>query len=153
MKKFVDIFIDGACRGNPGPAAVGVIIMDGEKAVKKISQPIGEATNNIAEYAALIFALQEALILRMPSVKINTDSELLFNQFKGRYKIKNANLKFLYSLVQHLLTGFESVDIRQIPREKNKEADALAAKAIKKEQAKMIAPMFDMGEESPSSEG
>ena len=149
----MELFIDGACSGNPGPAAVGVVISDGKRTVKKISQPIGPATNNIAEYAALIFALQEALILKIPCVRINTDSELLFYQLKGEYKIKNPNLKFLYSLVQHLITGFDSINIRQIPREKNKEADTLAVQAIKKEQAKMIAPMFDMGEESPSSVG
>ena len=117
------------------------------------SQAIGPATNNIAEYTALIYALQEALILRADKVRVNTDSELLYNQIKGSYKIKNTNLKFLCAQIQHLLTGFKTVEIKHVPRQDNRKADMLAAKAIKKEQAKMVAPLFTIGEESPSSKG
>ncbi len=152
MKK-LNIFIDGACQGNPGEAAVGVAIYQDEKLVKEISQAIGQATNNIAEYAALIFGLQEALILKANEACINTDSELLFYQLQGRYKIKNPNLKFLFTFIRHLQSGFKKIDIRRIPREKNREADSLATKALEKEQTKTIAPMFSMGEESPSSRG
>ena len=151
--KSVELFIDGACQGNPGPAAIGVVVTESGKAVKKISQAIGEATNNIAEYTALIYGLQEALILRVDKIRVNTDSELLFNQIKGHYKIKNTNLKFLHAQIKHLLGGFKSVEFQQVPREKNKEADMLATKALKQEQAKVVAPLFNLGEESPSSEG
>ena len=153
MNKTLDIFIDGACSGNPGIAAIGVVISKKEKVIKNISQAIGHATNNVAEYAALIYGLQEALILKAEQVRIYTDSELLCNQIKGSYKIKNPNLKFLSLLVRHLLKGFKKAEIKQIPREENQGADKLAAKAIKEEQAKMIAPMFDIGEESPSPIG
>lgn len=153
MKEALELFVDGACSGNPGIAAVGVVIRQGKKTIKTISKFIGQATNNIAEYTALIYGLQEALILRAEKIQINTDSELLYHQVRGDYKIKNPNLKFLHALVQHLLTGFKKADIKHIPREKNHEADKLAVKAIKEEQAKMVTPLFNIGEESPSSEG
>ncbi len=153
MSKVLEIFIDGACSGNPGPAGVGVVVIEDGKIIGNISQAIGDATNNIAEYTAFIYGLQEALILKAEAVKIYTDSELLYHQIKGEYKIKNSNLKFLSLLAQHLLKGFKNVEIKQVPREKNAGADKLATSAIKKEQAKMVAPMFNMGEESPSSEG
>lgn len=153
MTKAVELFIDGACQGNPGPAAIGVVVNENKKTVKNISQTIGEATNNIAEYTALIYGLQEALILRADKVKIHTDSELLFNQVKGTYKIKNPNLKFLHAQVKHLLEGFKNVEFQRVPREENKKADQLATKALKEEQAKVVAPLFTVGEESPSSEG
>ena len=153
MKKNLELFIDGACSGNPGEAAVGVVVFEGQRIVRRISQSIGEATNNIAEYTALIFALQEALFLRAKDIRVNTDSELLYYQLKGEYKVKSTNLKLLFYLVNHLLEGFDSVHVRRIPREKNKEADALATRAIKKGQAKTVAPLFDSREESPSSAG
>ena len=151
--KTLELFIDGACQGNPGPAAVGVVVLEGGKTIKNISQAIGDATNNIAEYTALIYGLQEALIQRADKVKVHTDSELLFHQIKGSYKIKNANLKSLHTQVKHLLEGFKSVDFTHVPREQNKKADMLATKALKQEQAKVVAPMFTIGEESPSSVG
>ncbi len=153
MSKTLEIFIDGACKGNPGPAAVGVVITDNGKTVKNISKAIGHATNNIAEYMALVYALQEALILRVDKIRVYTDSELLCNQVNGSYKIKNPHLKFFHAQVEHLLSGFKDAQIRHIPREKNRGADRLASKAISKEQVKATALMFDIGEESPSSEG
>ena len=151
--KRLELFIDGACSGNPGEAAIGVVVVEKDKVIKNISQAIGPATNNIAEYTALIYALQEALILRADKVRVNTDSELLYNQIKGSYKVKNTNLKFLCAQIQHLLTGFKAVEFKHVPRQDNRRADMLATKAIKKEQAKMVAPMFTIGEESPSSAG
>ena len=153
MSRALELFTDGACQGNPGEAAIGVIIKENGKIVKRISKTIGLATNNIAEYAALIYGLQQALILQADQVIVNTDSELLYYQIKGNYKIKHPNLKFLFDLVQHLSEGFKNLEIQHIPREKNQEADKLATQAIKKEQAKMVAPLFDFGEESPSSVG
>ncbi len=151
--RILELFIDGACSGNPGEAGIGVMIVERDKVIKNISQAIGSATNNIAEYTALIYGLQEALILRADKIRVHTDSELLYNQIRGTYKIKNENLKFLHLQVKHLLGGFKTIKMKLVPREENRKADALATKAIKKEQAKMVAPMFTMGEESPSSEG
>ncbi len=126
------IFVDGACSGNPGPAAIGVVINQGEKRLKEISRSIGLATNNIAEYSALICALQEALILKASDLKIFTDSELVFKQVTGQYKVKNQNMKNLCAQVQQLLRGFQKIDLQHVLREKNKEADRLATSAIEK---------------------
>ena len=125
------IFTDGACRGNPGPAGVGVVMFDEKgEVVKTISHAIGRATNNIAEYTALVYALQEALVLKASRVRIHTDSELLYRQLKGEYKIKNEKLKTLFDQVQHLKQGFAGFEMKLIPREENQEADRLASKAI-----------------------
>ena len=150
--KTIQLYIDGACSGNPGQAAIGVVVMNNGQVIKEISESIGSGTNNIAEYTALIYGLQEAFIMRADTVSVCTDSELLCNQIIGTYKVKNPNLKFLYFLARHLVDGFKSFTIKAIPREKNREADILAKKAIKK-QAAMVAPMFDIREESPSSTG
>lgn len=153
MDKALDIFCDGACSGNPGPAAIGVIMKENGQVVREISHSIGSATNNIAEYFAFVTALQEALILKAARVCIHTDSELLYHQIKGNYKVKNSIIKLFFELARHLLAGFERVEVLHIPREKNAEADRLAKKAIKKEQAKVVAPKSLFGEESPSSQG
>lgn len=129
MRPF-EIYIDGAAKGNPGPAGIGVVVTKSGKTLKDISHYIGEATNNVAEYTALIYGLQEALIQKTKNVKVYTDSELLYKQVKKLYKIKNTSLKVLMLQVQHLISGFEGFDIDHIPREKNKEADRLASKAV-----------------------
>ncbi len=156
-KDILEIFVDGACSGNPGPAGIGVVIRRGGKTVAEISRPIGEATNNIAEYSALICALQEALVLKAAQVKIFTDSELMFHQLTGSYKVRDQKLKFLYDQVQQLKRGFANVELAHVPRAKNKEADKLATSSlntINKKQAKMVATLFDnSAEESPGSEG
>lgn len=154
MKDTLEIYVDGACSGNPGEAGIGVVILSGGKAVKEISKAIGEATNNIAEYSALIYALQEALLLHAKQVKVITDSELLFKQVTGQYKVKNEKLKFLCDQVQRLSSGFDQFDLEHVRREYNKKADRLATDSLKKKQAKMVAPLFEHnGEESPSSKG
>ena len=156
-KDSLEIFVDGACSGNPGPAGIGVVIKRGSKTIAEISKPIGEATNNIAEYTALICALQEALVLKAARVKVFTDSELMFHQLTGSYKVKDQKLKFLHDQVQQLKRGFSNVELVHVPREKNKDADKLATSSlqtINKKQAKMVATLFDhSAEESPSSEG
>jgi ribonuclease HI len=154
LNKTLEIFIDGACSGNPGRAGVGVVINCQGKTLKEISKPIGEATNNIAEYTALVYALQEALVMKAKELKIFTDSELMARQVTGVYKVKNEKLKILFDQVRHLMSGFDHVDINHVRREKNKQADKLATDSIKKKQAKMVAPLFEnIGEESPSSKG
>ncbi len=157
MSSLLEIFTDGACSGNPGPAGIGVVISRDGQVIKRISKFIGLSTNNLAEYTALIYALQEALILKASEIKVSTDSELLYHQIKGRYKIKNEKLKNLFDQIQHLSQGFKRIDFECIPREKNREADQLAVQAVReiqKKQATMVAPAsIDVGEESPSSKG
>ncbi|MDP8263894.1 MAG: ribonuclease HI family protein [Candidatus Aceula lacicola] len=131
MSKKLRMFVDGACRGNPGPAGIGVAILDGDHIVKEISKPIGDATNNIAEYSALVFGLQEALKLKAESLEVFMDSELVCRQIAGQYKIKSQNLKFLYDQAMHLLEGFKDVKVKHVPREQNKQADKLATGSLK----------------------
>ena len=126
------IYIDGACIGNPGKAGIGIAIYNekGEK-IKEISKSIGIATNNIAEYTAFLFALQEGLLLGCrEKLTIYTDSELLYKQVKGEYKIKNDTLKLLLNLGQHLISGYKTFQIEHIKRESNKIADKLASQAV-----------------------
>jgi ribonuclease HI len=127
----LEIFIDGASKGNPGESGVGIVIYRDGAAIKNIGSYIGCATNNVAEYTALLYALEEALLLKAKSLKINTDSQLLARQLNKIYKVKNKNILNLYNRAVHLLTGFEKVLINHIPREENCIADRLATKAIK----------------------
>ena len=130
-QKNLSIFIDGAARGNPGPAGIGVVITDSSNnLVKELCKYIGEATNNVAEYSALIFGMEQVIILGANELTINTDSELLAKQLSGEYKVKNDKLKQLYAKVIELLDSFQEVKVNNIPREKNKDADKLANKAI-----------------------
>ena len=125
------MYIDGAARGNPGPAGVGIVICsDKGKVVSAISKYIGQTTNNIAEYTALIFGMEEARNKKIKELIINTDSELLAKQLGGEYKVKSSALKDLYKKVNTMLESFEEVRINQIDREKNKQADKLANEAI-----------------------
>jgi ribonuclease HI len=130
-RKGLSIYIDGAAKGNPGPAGIGVVLRDADNAlVKNIDRFIGIATNNVAEYTALITGMEEARKLKVKVITINTDSELIAKQLGGEYKVKSPALKDLYSKVSRLLDDFEYVSINNIPREKNKDADRLANKAI-----------------------
>lgn len=134
------IYIDGASKGNPGESGVGIVIYRDDHIIKKISNYIGSATNNAAEYTALIYALEEALLLKARSLEINTDSQLLARQLNRIYKVKHAGLKNFYNRITHLLTGFEKVSVNHIPREQNKLADQLATEAVKKKQAECGCP-------------
>ena len=134
----LDIYIDGASRGNPGNASIGVVICQGEHIVKNISRLIGTATNNVAEYSALICALEEALILKAGQLKIYTDSELLYKQIKGEYKVRHANIKPLYEQVVNLFRGFNSAEVFHIKRENNRGADKLANQSFKEVKHKKV---------------
>jgi len=131
MMKELEIHIDGSSEGNPGPAGIGVIITRNEQVIKNLSVYLGIQTNNVAEYTALIFALQEALILRATSVKLYTDSELLYRQINNEYKIKSPNLIGLYNQAKHLLSAFDSAEVKYISRDNNRGADKLAKKATR----------------------
>jgi ribonuclease HI len=123
---------DGLSKGNPGTAAIGAMIKDERgKMLATISKRIGITTNNVAEYQALIAALQKALKLGGTQVIIRADSELMIRQLNGRYKIKSEGLKPLYIEVTQLLAKFETVSLKHIPREQNSEADKLANDSLK----------------------
>lgn len=135
------IYIDGASRGNPGPAAIGVVIEDSSGAIKaRLSRFIGETTNNQAEYQALLAGLKEAAKLRAEHVNIKLDSELVARQIQGEYKVKSANLKPLLGQVTQLLKQFPFFSLEHIPREQNKAADALANQALDKKLKKTPSP-------------
>lgn len=125
------LYIDGASRGNPGHAGIGVIIQDIEgRRVLERSRYIGETTNNVAEYFALITGLEEVCKLGARKIRVYSDSQLLVRQVKGEYKVKKPHLSKLHKKVLDLLKDFDSYDIIFIPRELNKEADSLANRAI-----------------------
>ena len=134
----LDIFTDGACQGNPGEAAVGIVIKENSTTIKEISLTIGRATNNIAEYCAVIFALKEALSLKAQDVCIFCDSQLICYQVIGHYKIKEDHLKDLNKEVQELRRQFRSFKIQHIPRTENKRADQLATHALKEKQPPVV---------------
>lgn len=124
------IQIDGAARGNPGPAGVGVVLSEGSRRIKEVSLYLGETTNNVAESCALIVALQEALKLGYKRAAVFTDSELLARQVTGDYRVKNPQLQWLHALIRQLVEGLVDFQIQHVPREKNKQADRLANRAV-----------------------
>ncbi len=133
--EYLKAYIDGGSRGNPGPSAVGVAIYDdkGNK-IGEISKYIGENTNNIAEYKALEEALKALEKYDTKKVVFITDSKLLYNQLKKIWKIKDKNLLKVYLNINKNLSKYKLVDLRLVPREKNKEADSLVNKALDKKE-------------------
>lgn len=127
----LQVYSDGASRGNPGPAGVGGMARDpGGRPVAETMEYLGETTNNVAEYRALISILEAVGDLGYARVRINTDSELVANQVSGGFKVKSAALRPLVARVRALLEPYSEVQVRHIPREKNYECDALANRAI-----------------------
>lgn len=125
------MYTDGGSRGNPGEAGIGIVIKDVEgNILKEISQYIGIQTNNVAEYKALSRGLEIALDIGITKVKCKLDSELVTKQIKGEYKVKNERMIPMYNMVMPLINKFEEFHIEHIRREYNKEADALANKAM-----------------------
>lgn len=140
--KFI-IHTDGGARGNPGPAAIGVVI-EGAGEIKKYGEYIGEATNNEAEYQAVIFALKKLKQLigkekakSKAEIELHLDSELLANQLNGEYKIKETGLQKLFLEVWNLKQDFKSTVFKYIPRENNRGADKLVNQALDKELSKL----------------
>jgi len=128
------VYIDGASRGNPGPSSVGIIFKDAAgHVVKKKGSKIGITTNNVAEYTALVLALQEALMDGVQDLHVFTDSELLTKQFNGDYKVKEQSLKLLFLFATHLKQGFKKLVVAHVPREQNKLADEEANRALDQE--------------------
>ncbi len=138
------IKFDGASRGNPGPAAIGVLIEDeAGKVLLQVSNTIGRATNNQAEYRALITALEHAVKMGAKSVDVRSDSELVVRQLQGKYRVRHAGLKPLFERVRQLLFRFEEFSISSVPRHLNSEADELANKAFAKSRSPAREP-FDI---------
>lgn len=125
------LYIDGASRGNPGPAGIGVVVKDATgRIVAEISEFIGYGTNNVAEYRALIRALEEAATLGPRNIIVRSDSELLVRQLKGEYKVKSPDLSPLHLEAHRLLKAFPKAIVERIPRGGNAAADALANRAL-----------------------
>jgi len=118
--------IDGGARGNPGPAAYGVVLRDASGAtVFETGKYVGRATNNVAEYYGLVAALDAALERGIARLRVESDSELLVRQMEGRYRVKSADLKPLHERALKMSRGFEHFEIVHVPRERNREADRL----------------------------
>lgn len=125
------INVDGASRGNPGEAGAGAVIRDPEgHIIKKLKKYLGRATNNVAEYNAILIALESARDLGLNSVRILADSELMVKQLNGVYRVKSAELKPLYDRAVGLIKGFKDCKIAHVYREDNSTADSLANEAI-----------------------
>ncbi|MFH1565570.1 MAG: ribonuclease HI family protein [bacterium] len=131
------IYTDGGSRGNPGPGAIGVIFSDGKgKVIKEYAEKIGRATNNEAEYEAVIFALQKAKLLfgkkqaKEMDLELRTDSELIFKQMNGKYKILDRKIEQLFLKTWNLKIDFGNVKFVYIPRNNNTEADRLVNRAL-----------------------
>lgn len=123
--------MDGGARGNPGPAAVAAVATDREgRVMGERHAYIGEATNNVAEYRAVLFGLELARELGAASVEVVNDSELVARQIEGRYKVKNAGLKPLYLETMKALRGFGDWSVRSVRRERNERADELVNEAL-----------------------
>ena len=123
--------IDGAARGNPGPASYGVVIRDGRgELVAKLKKYIGRMTNNVAEYYGLIAALDYAETHGIRALRVESDSELMVKQMQGQYKVKSEDLRPLFERAKKMSQGFESFRIDHVYREQNREADALANEAL-----------------------
>lgn len=129
------IFTDGGARGNPGPAAIGAVIYDAEQnELGSLSEYLGEATNNVAEYTAIVRALTHVATLvddtKAYRVTLKLDSQLAQRQLIGEYKVKDANLREYYDQVKTLESEFASVEHIHVRREENKVADGLVNKAL-----------------------
>ena len=129
MKLIVNV--DGGARGNPGPAAIGIVVRDGEENVlQDLGETIGEATNNVAEYKALVRGIQMARDMGGDELEIRGDSELVVKQMLGQYKVKHPDMKPLYAEAREALSGLSDWSITHVRREQNSEADALVNQAL-----------------------
>ncbi len=143
MKIYINT--DGGSRGNPGPAALGTIFSNEQgEVLKKYSQALGQATNNEAEYQALIFALKKAKAIfgkakiKQLEIEVRLDSELIVKQLNHQYKIEEKNLQPLFLKVWNLILDFGPIEFKAVPREKNQEADRLVNEALDLKQETLL---------------
>lgn len=129
----LSIYTDGGARGNPGPGGIGAVIYDEDKnKLAEISEFIGEATNNQAEYKAVIAAIEKARELGAAELEFYLDSELVVKQLNREYRVKNGELAPLFVKIYNATLGFKKVVFKHVPRERNKEADRLVNEALDK---------------------
>jgi ribonuclease HI len=126
----LEIYSDGASKGNPGRASIGAVLLLDGKEVAQVSKSIGIATNNIAEYTALLEALKLAGQMGFTRIHVKADSELMIRQLNGIYKVKNSDIKVLFDQIVLLKMDFSTISFTHVPREQNKRADFLANKAL-----------------------
>ena len=125
------LMVDGASRGNPGEAGCGAVILDDAgSVVKELSCYLGHATNNVAEYEALLMGLEELRRLGKKKIRVQSDSQLLVRQLNGQYRVKDEKLKHLFDRARNLLREFDQIRVVHVPRESNKLADRLANQGI-----------------------
>ena len=134
MSKELVIYTDGGARGNPGPAAIGFVIYEGNKIIQQKGEYIGKATNNFAEYMAVVKALEEAKRLNPEVIHFYLDSNLVVQQLNQKYKIKNEDLGKLFIKIWNTRQSFKKVTFSHIERSKNKLADKLVNQALDREQ-------------------
>ena len=127
----VTVNVDGGARGNPGPAAIGVVLRDDTGTVlEEVGETIGEATNNVAEYKALLRGIELAAAHGATELELIGDSELVVRQVEGRYKVKNAGMKELHAEVRRALANFDTWSIGHVRRAENADADRLVNQAL-----------------------
>ena len=130
----VIVYCDGGSRGNPGPAAIGAVVLDGSgdppQRLAVVSECIGEATNNVAEYRACIAGLEAAAAFSARRVLVRADSMLVIEQLRGKWRVKHANIRPLFEQARALLAAYEEVVLEHVPREQNVDADALVNAAL-----------------------
>lgn len=134
MTERIGIACDGGSRGNPGPAAIGAVVRDLDVdppiVLATVSECIGDTTNNVAEYRALLAGLEAAAPFGASAVRVQADSELLIRQLQGKYRVKNEGLRPLFLEAQALLAAYQDVELVHVRREFNKDADALVNAAL-----------------------
>jgi ribonuclease HI len=134
VREVVTVFSDGGARGNPGPAAIGAVVLDQATdpptRLASVSERIGETTSNVAEYRALIAGLEAASAFPSRSVRVRADSLLVIRQLEGTWKVKKPHLRPLYERARELLASYEDVDLAHVPREENTDADLLVNAAL-----------------------
>lgn len=141
----LNIYTDGASRGNPGPAGIGVLIKDGSNNIKEeLADYIGEATNNEAEYQAIIAGLKKARELNSESISLFSDSQLVIKQLTGEYRVRSEKLKPYYLEIKELLQDLPDCDFQYIPREENYKADELANLGIDQFQQNRVNSIGDV---------
>jgi ribonuclease HI len=130
----VVVYCDGGARGNPGPAAIGAVVLDPTvdppARLAVVSERIGIATNNVAEYRALVAGLEAARPLGARAIAVRADSQLLIRQLQGTYRVRQAHLRPLFERTRALLAEYDDVDLAHVPRAENADADALVNAAL-----------------------
>lgn len=145
VQEKIIVYTDGGARGNPGPAAIGVVIKDGAgRTIKSYGESIGDATNNEAEYRAVMFALKKIKALfgkekvKKMVIEVNMDSELVMRQLNGQYKIEEEKLFPFFINIWNLKMDFEKIVFQHVLREKNKEADRMVNEALDSDQKSLF---------------